>query len=125
LDEDKFREAFGERKTLKDWLKDPRCVVTYHALQQRVLKGMPVEQAMTRPLSTRNLPGPRDERQWKAFGELKTVAQWARDPRCMVGRDTLLRQLQPSETSVASRMADRAGDFGGSGDRASQRRGVR
>lgn len=40
--------AFGETKTIKQWLNDNRCMVNYTTLQQRLLKSKwPVEIALT------------------------------------------------------------------------------
>lgn len=35
-----FIECFGESKTIADWSRDPRCVVTYDALRARFRKGI-------------------------------------------------------------------------------------
>lgn len=42
--------AFGETKGMIDWAEDPRCIVSYENLRARVWRGMPPEQAMTKPL---------------------------------------------------------------------------
>lgn len=42
-------EAFGERKSLMNWSKDPRCRVDYATLFWRFKKGKPIEEAMTVP----------------------------------------------------------------------------
>jgi hypothetical protein len=42
--------AFGETKTMKEWLKDPRCQVNEHTLDYRVrLKKLDLETALTLP----------------------------------------------------------------------------
>lgn len=41
-------EAFGEKKLLIDWSKDPRCAVGYVTLHRRISKGVPAEIAITR-----------------------------------------------------------------------------
>lgn len=41
----KLFEYQGERKTLKAWSLDPRCLVCYQTLRGRVNAGMPLEQA--------------------------------------------------------------------------------
>lgn len=42
-----FIAAFGETKTLAEWSRDPRCVVTYDCLKRRSRKGWPAEAALT------------------------------------------------------------------------------
>jgi len=85
--------AFGERKLIGDWPKDPRCVVSRETLRLRLRAGEPPEQALTRPAESAGGYAPRDSRTWSAFGELKTIAQWAGDPRCKVEGKTLARRL--------------------------------
>lgn len=47
--------AFGERKTLTQWSRDPRCVVTYAALHLRVTRrGWDSVRALTTPLIKNN-----------------------------------------------------------------------
>ena len=49
-------EAFGEEKTIHDWAKDERCIVTYNMLRQRLKRKENPELAMTtKPLKT--VPG--------------------------------------------------------------------
>lgn len=43
--------AFGETKSLADWSRDCRCVVTYRALVKRVRRGIHPELAITTPPS--------------------------------------------------------------------------
>lgn len=80
-------EAFGERKTLQEWIYDPRCVVPYATLWGRLKRGMPAEQAMT------SLSRPSVPRWAEAFGEFKAVSDWAQDTRCVVSYRTLLFRL--------------------------------
>ena len=35
-----FIECFGESKTIADWSRDPRCVVSYDSLRARIRKGI-------------------------------------------------------------------------------------
>lgn len=50
-----YMTVFGETKTMKQWSEDPRCVVSYMALRQRVSKSMwPHEEALTVPSRRRN-----------------------------------------------------------------------
>lgn len=70
-------EAFGERKTLPEWARDPRCPVGSFGLMCRVVSnGMTVEQAFAQPVK-----GSQQEL-YEAFGERKTLREWAQDPRC-------------------------------------------
>ncbi|SRR6266536_3722 len=49
-------EAFGKKRSLAAWSRDPRCMVSYTGLRKRVLeKGMAVEAALAAPSQ---LPGP-------------------------------------------------------------------
>jgi hypothetical protein len=41
--------AFGETKTLAEWSRDVRCVVTYPCLVQRITRGWELEKAITVP----------------------------------------------------------------------------
>lgn len=46
--------AWGETKTVAEWSRDSRCLVSYHTLTARVRKaGMTVEEALTAPLYLR------------------------------------------------------------------------
>lgn len=42
-------EAFGESKTIRQWVDDPRCSVGYQGLYRRLKNGMPPEQAIATP----------------------------------------------------------------------------
>ena len=74
-------EAFGEHKTLSDWLRDERCVGTTHSVRTHLKNGASLEEALLTPAQK---PVPQE-----AFGECKTYAEWSRDPRCVVGKSTL------------------------------------
>lgn len=39
--------AFGEQKTIADWARDVRCIVSYDVLQNRIKKGWQAEAALT------------------------------------------------------------------------------
>ena len=41
--------AFGETKILADWVRDPRCAVSEHALRSRIEGGWDVERSITAP----------------------------------------------------------------------------
>ena len=42
--------AFGETKTVRDWVDDPRCAVGYFSLNSRVKRGWDHERALTQPV---------------------------------------------------------------------------
>lgn len=46
----RWMEAFGERKLLVDWSRDPRCPVSQNTFEMRIRSGWPLERAMTEPL---------------------------------------------------------------------------
>lgn len=83
--------AFGEEMPLNVWADDPRSRVDRITLQNRVVKlGWDPEEALTAP------PGSIEP--WiihsvEAFGEAKSLAEWARDPRCRVDYNTLYRRI--------------------------------
>jgi hypothetical protein len=87
--------AFGETKSIAEWLADPRCVANRRSFGYHLAKGMTEEEALTHPRCVR----PR----YPGFGELKTPAEWAADPRCVVRYGTLdgrLRRGEPVEEAV-------------------------
>lgn len=45
----RIEEAFGERKTLMEWSRDPRCKVNYQCLHRRLRAGKHIETAITEP----------------------------------------------------------------------------
>lgn len=45
--ENRIISAFGEEKTLADWLKDSRCIVDENRFRQRLRKGWNPEKSMT------------------------------------------------------------------------------
>lgn len=72
----KFK-AFGEKKTIKGWLNDPRCKIkAYSTLHNRIKLYGSVEKALVTPLN--------EGIQFKAFGEKKPIKDWLKDPRCKV-----------------------------------------
>jgi hypothetical protein len=88
--------AFGETKTYREWAKDPRCSVNTATLVQRVRRGgRTPEEAVTAPpyAPTRKTPNP-DAKKLTAFGETKTIAQWAKDQRSTVTKNALQGRLR-------------------------------
>jgi hypothetical protein len=45
--------AFGEERILRDWLDDPRCVVSRQTLRKRLREGWSPEDAITTPARQR------------------------------------------------------------------------
>ena len=43
--------AFGHNMTIRNWSKDPRCVVSYDVLSKRLQRGMHPERAITTPVT--------------------------------------------------------------------------
>jgi hypothetical protein len=82
--------AFGERKSVTAWARDPRCHVSKSALKYRLNKGMSLEEALTRPSGEANAERP----MLTAFGELKRLADWLCDPRCVVSSGGLHGRLE-------------------------------
>lgn len=80
--------AFGEQKTMTAWLSDPRCSVGYECLHGRLRLGWTFEEALTTPSRRHSQPT------YQAFGEEKTLATWARDPRCLVRKHNLKSRIQ-------------------------------
>lgn len=92
--------AFGERKGLTEWTRDPRCKVGVRALRGRLRRGMRPEAAMS-TLPRAN--GPRPGRMLTAFGVRKSIAGWARDRRCEVTLTTLAARVRrgvPIEVAI-------------------------
>lgn len=45
-----FIECFGESKTIAEWSRDPRCVVSYEILRSRIYKGAEIWAAILAPV---------------------------------------------------------------------------
>jgi hypothetical protein len=75
-------EAFGEKKTLREWAVDPRCKVPYLRLRTRLKNGWSLEDAIATIPAVGN-------RNVEAFGESKSLSAWEKDPRCVVTHNTL------------------------------------
>lgn len=78
--------AFGESKTINEWGADSRCVVPMNVLRWRLIKGVPPESAITKPV----LP---HEREFEAFGETRSLRGWAKDDRCVVSYGTVTQRI--------------------------------
>ena len=95
-------EAFGERKTLLEWSRDSRCVVKYGTLAHRIAQDWDPEQALTRPVEHRERQYTKPAKLIEAFGETKSVTEWADDPRTVVVANVFLRRIQHGWSSEAS-----------------------
>ena len=74
---EKLYKAFGETKTMNQWLVDPRCLANdKHVIRRRVQLGATFEEAISKPIEGRQL--------YEAFGEKKTLLEWSRDRRCTI-----------------------------------------
>jgi hypothetical protein len=80
--------AWGETKRLYEWTRDPRCRAQADTIASRIARGWSPEDAIT----TR--PDVRLPQYLTLGGETKTIAAWARDPRCVPDVNTLRRRLQ-------------------------------
>lgn len=90
-------EAWGETKTITEWLEDERCKVDATTLRGRFNRpGFSAEQAIS-------VPAGRLSNAISAWGEMKTPMQWSIDPRCRVNVETLrlrIRQGMPPEEAI-------------------------
>jgi len=99
----RLRTAFGETKSELAWSNDPRCVITRKAFRDRLKRGMGVEEALTSPPTATGSAVGNKGVLHEAFGETKTLPQWAVDPRCRVSRTGLRQRLakdQPLEEAL-------------------------
>ena len=83
--------AFGETKSVKEWSGDARCQVCYGTLFDRIIHGWDAEKAISTPKKSHT--DARNGQTFTAFGETKTMAQWAKDPRCVVQKSSLSMRL--------------------------------
>ena len=63
--------AYGDKKPALAWARDQRCAVPRDTFFRRIAAGWPPERALSEPS--------RKARTLEAFGERKTLAQWAKD----------------------------------------------
>ena len=87
--------AFGETKTLHQWSLDPRCEVPMTTLYYRIRVGDPLESAMILARFMRKSKRERQAAQYEAFGESKSISEWAEDLRCRV--DAMKLRLRLSQ----------------------------
>jgi hypothetical protein len=81
-----FIEAFGDRKTISEWLEEARCVVERRTLYYRIYRyGWDAERALAEPSIRRLIT---------AFGEKKLLKHWSIDRRCVVGDELLAERLK-------------------------------
>lgn len=80
--------AWDEQKCQRDWLNDPRCVVSLKTLKKRLKEGWQAEEALSTPVEDVN-----GEKLLTAFGETKSLLAWLKDERCRVSRDQLTQRL--------------------------------
>jgi hypothetical protein len=67
----------GVTKSLAEWADDPRCVVSYKVLWERLQDGKTFEEALVTPERRKN-----GYRVLQAFGESKSITEWVEDSRC-------------------------------------------
>jgi hypothetical protein len=84
-------EAFGDKKTLREWADDPRCKVPYLRLRTRLKKNWSLEDAIATVPAVGN-------RNVEAFGESKSLYAWEQDPRCLVTHKALRWRMANGET---------------------------
>ncbi len=78
----------GASKTLAEWARDPRCVVTAQAFLQRMARGWELDDALhVEHLRTESKP-------ITVFGETHSLMEWSRDPRCCVTWSCLQSRLR-------------------------------
>lgn len=80
--------AFGESKNCAAWVEDPRChVKNWRTLDRRIRMGVDPEVAMSENYKAVRYAKSKKTlrttfRQITAFGESKSLSDWAEDPRC-------------------------------------------
>jgi len=87
--------AFGESKSIKDWILDSRCLVSESTVRLRVTAGWDFTDAITnrtREYKTPLRAHPSVPR-YAAFGVSRTLSEWARSPLSIVARSTLRNRV--------------------------------
>jgi hypothetical protein len=91
----------GVSKPLAAWADDPRCVVPYKVLWERLEDGWEFGRALTQPQRRKG-----GYRLITAWGETKGIRAWAADPRCPgVKEATLWKRINdgwPAERAIAT-----------------------
>lgn len=78
--------AFGESKTICQWLKDKHNIhqLTSGGLLRRLtISKMNMEDALSTPRDNSNIVR-KNPRKYSAFGEFKSICEWSKDSRCKV-----------------------------------------
>lgn len=91
----RFLECWGEKKTLTQWIEDPRAAknLTLGCLAVRIESNWPAEKAITTRISDIKGQAP-DAPLITAFNESKTLHEWTLDPRCVVTKSSLSYRLK-------------------------------
>ncbi|MDR3691913.1 MAG: hypothetical protein P4L46_21210 [Fimbriimonas sp.] len=97
-----FVEAFGERKPIIEWSRDPRCVVKYGTLVQRLDEEWPAADALTQPAERKERKYSRPPVTIEAFGDRKTISEWKDDGRVLVKPNVFIRRIQHGWTPEAA-----------------------
>jgi hypothetical protein len=90
----KMITAFGETKSVTEWSEDSRVVVVPNVFLRRIQHGWSAESSLTAPVSSSRGKRDGNAMQYEAFGEKKTLREWAQDPRCQVSEMTLRKNIQ-------------------------------
>jgi hypothetical protein len=94
--------AFGETKHLQEWAEDPRCTVSVATLDSRIrVCGWSPEKAISTPV----WHGRKGAVMLTAWGETRSMKEWAEDPRCTVGYSGLQRRIKngwPPERAIST-----------------------
>lgn len=81
-------KAFGEEKTLVEWIKDPRCNISVEGFRKRLKsKRYSIEEIISNPRTDTAI-------RHRAFGEEKTKREWVQDFRCIVSYSVLNDRLK-------------------------------
>lgn len=86
--------AWGEEKSILAWSKDSRCKVSRTMLRRRLDDGWDIERALATPKAPQKSRKPgKPPRLYGAFGEERTINDWANQDVCVVDRGTLSKRL--------------------------------
>lgn len=92
--------AFGQSKTLAEWAEDDRVVEkNWRTIRRRIDLGYTVEEAFGTGFSSlkearKILSARRNQPTIEAFGESKTLAEWAEDSRCVVSKQLIFDRMK-------------------------------